>query len=201
MELRDVFKKIRKNRKTLIVCTLFGLVAGVIFHFLPSNYIASGSFYITRKENNSESFFTYEGYYSQQTATTYTNSVVALAESEDVKKQVLNTLNISVNGHNIRKINRSMSVKKKGPQIINITFKDKDLNRAKKIWEEISNVLIKTSEEINLAGDRELAVVKISKEPFVKQFYKPISITSVAGILFGFSLGMLLISLKEYFKD
>jgi len=201
MELREIFKKIRKNKKILIVCVLVGLLTGILFHFLPSNYIASGSFYITRKEDNSESFFTYEGYYSQQTATTYTNSVVALAESVDVKKQVLEKVDLPINDQNIRKINKSMSVKKTGPQIIDITFKDKDLNKVKTIWQSISDILIETSKEINLNGDGKLIVVKISEEPFIKEGYKPLWMTSVAGIIFGFSLGMLIISLKEYFKD
>ncbi|HNU76543.1 MAG TPA: Wzz/FepE/Etk N-terminal domain-containing protein [bacterium] len=200
MEFREIFKKIRKNRQVLALCALIGLITGVLIHFLPSNYTASGSFYITRKEDNSESFFTYEGYYSQQTASTYTNSVVALAESEDVKKQVLNKLDLPEDGYNIRKISKSMSVKKTGPQIINIAFKDKDLNKSKTIWETIADTLIDTSKEINRDGDGKLAVVKISEEPFIKQFYKPLLITSVAGILVGFSLGIFIISLKEYFK-
>ncbi len=201
MEFRDVFKKTRKNRGILAIFALIGLSAGVLLHFLPSNYTASGSFYVTRKEDNSELFFTYEGYYSQQTATTYTNSVVALAESVDVKKQVLNRLNLPVNGYNVRKINKSMSVKKTGPQIINITFKDKDANKAKTIWENMSDILIETSKEINRDGDGKLAVIKISEEPFIKESYKPLSITSFLGILCGFSLGILIISFKEYFKD
>ena len=201
MELRDILKKIRKNRGLLAIFISMGLIAGVLFYLLPSNYIASGSFYVTRKEDNSESFFTYEGYYSQQTATTYTNSVVALAESVDVKKQVLNKLDIPVNTQNIRKINKSVSVKKTGPQIVNITLKDKDLDKAKTLWEGVSEILIDTSKEINLEGDGKLSVVKISEEPFIKETYKPLWITSGAGILFGFSLGMLIIGLKEYFKD
>lgn len=201
MELREIFKKIRKNKKILIVCVLVGLLAGILFHFLPSNYIASGSFYITRKEDNSESFFTYEGYYSQQTATTYTNSVVALAESVDVKKQVLEKVDLPIDDQNIRKINKSMSVKKTGPQIINITFKDKDLKKVKTIWQSISDILIETSKEINLNGDGKLTVVKISEEPFIKEGYKTLWMTGVAGIIFGCSLGLLIVSLKEYFKD
>lgn len=201
MELREIFKKIRKNKKMLIVCILVGLLAGILFHFLPSNYIASGSFYITRKEDNSESFFTYEGYYSQQTATTYTNSVVALAESVDVKKQVLEKVDLPIDDQNIRKINKSMSVKKTGPQIINITFKDKDLKKVKTIWQSISDILIETSKEINLNGDGKLTVVKISEEPFIKEGYKTLWMTGVAGIIFGCSLGLLIVSLKEYFKD
>lgn len=185
----------------LIVCILVGLLAGILFHFLPSNYIASGSFYITRKEDNSESFFTYEGYYSQQTATTYTNSVVALAESVDVKKQVLEKVDLPIDDQNIRKINKSMSVKKTGPQIINITFKDKDLKKVKTIWQSISDILIETSKEINLNGDGKLTVVKISEEPFIKEGYKTLWMTGVAGIIFGCSLGLLIVSLKEYFKD
>lgn len=201
MEFRDILKKIRKNSGMLTICTLIGLLAGVLFHLLPSTYIASGSFYITRKEDNSESFFTYEGYYSQQTATTYTNSVVALAESVDVKKQVLNKLDFPINKYNVRKINKSLSVKKTGPQIINITFKDKDIKKAETIWECVADILIETSININRDGDGKLTVVKISEKPFIKESYKPISISSIVGILFGFSLGTVIISLKEYFND
>jgi len=86
---KKIIKTIEKNRLLLITATFIGLVLGIIFYFLPSKYISSGSFYVSKKTDKSLDFFTYEGYYAQQSAITYADSVITLAKSVDIKKDVL----------------------------------------------------------------------------------------------------------------
>lgn len=201
MEIKEIMKKIRKNKVLLGLSCFLGLLAGFIFFILPPIYTASGSLYVTRKAEDSGSFFTYEGYYSQQSAITYTNSVVALAESTDVKEQVLKSLEISINTPNLRKLNKSIIIKKTGPQIININVKNKDFDKSQKIWEELSKSIIETSKNINDNSNDNLSVVKVSDKPLIRVNYKPPFIIGFASLLLGFSIGLLIISLKEYFRD
>lgn len=201
MEIKEIIKKIRRNRLLLGISCFLGLLAGFVFFTLPPTYTASGSLYVSRKAENSEAFFTYEGYYSQQSAITYTNSVVALAESTDVKEQILKSLEIPINTPSLRKLNKSVIVKKTGPQIININVKDKDFDKSQKIWEELSKSIIETSKNINEDGNDNLSVVKVSDKPLIRENYKPPLIIGLAGLLLGFSIGLLIISLKEYFRD
>lgn len=201
MEIKEIMKKIRKNKVLLGLSCFLGLLAGFVFFILPPTYTASGSLYVTRKAEDSGSFFTYEGYYSQQSAITYTNSVVALAESSDVKEQVLKSLEIPTNTINLRKLNNSIVVKKTGPQIININVKNKNLDKSKRIWEELSKSIIETSKNINENSNDNLSVVKVSDKPLIKENYKPPVIIGLSGLLLGFSIGLLVISLKDYFRD
>ncbi len=57
MELKKIIKTIEKNRPLLITATFIGLVLGIIFYFLPSKYISSGSFYVSKKTDKSLDFF------------------------------------------------------------------------------------------------------------------------------------------------
>lgn len=201
MEIREIIKKIRRNKVLLGIFCFLGLLAGFVFFILPPTYTASGSIYVTRKAEDSGTFFTYEGYYSQQSAIMYTNSVIALAESSDVKDQVLKSLGMPRGATNLRKLNNSIVIKKTGSQIININVKDKDSNKAQKIWEELSNSIIETSKNINEDSNDNLSVVKVSEKPLIRKNYKPPIIIGLAGLLLGFSIGILIISLKEYFRD
>ena len=201
MEIREIIKKIRKNRVLLAISSFLGLLAGFVFFILPPTYTASGSLYVTRKAEDSGTFFTYEGYYSQQSAITYTNSVVALAESSDVKKQVLESLEMPLDTTNLRKLNNSIIIKKTGSQVININVKNKDSNKAQKLWEELSKSIIETSKNINEESNDNLSVVKVSDKPLIRESYKPLFLLGMGGLLLGFSIGLLIISLKEYFRD
>lgn len=201
MEIKEIMKKIRKNKVLLGLSCFLGLLAGFIFFILPPIYTASGSLYVTRKAEDSGSFFTYEGYYSQQSAITYTNSVVALAESSDVKEQVLKSMGMPLDTINLRKLNNSIIVKKTGPQIINIDVRNKNSDKSKRIWEELSKSIIETSKNINENSNDNLSVVKVSDKPLIRENYKPPLIIGLSGLLLGFSIGLLVISLKEYFRD
>ncbi|MBW6441327.1 hypothetical protein K0B04_00235 [Patescibacteria group bacterium] len=201
MELKEIFKKINRYRITLILFAVLGLVAGVIFYVLPTNYYSSGSFFVKRKIDPSNDFFAYEGYYAQQSALSYTNSLTALAESPDVKKELLENMGEEVNNQNIRKINNAVKVKKTGPQMILITVKGKDYEISRDIWKKLANTLVQKSTEINKNGDENLSVSLVSQEPLVKEGYKNIYIFTLAGILLATSLGILVISVKEYFRN
>ena len=115
MELKKITKTIEKNKFFLITASFIGLILGIIFYFLPSKYISSGSFYVSKKTDNSLEFFTYEGYYAQQSAITYADSVVNLAKSVDIKKDVLEKMNQPINEKNLRELNKSIKIKKAGP--------------------------------------------------------------------------------------
>lgn len=201
MEIKEIIKKLRKYRGQIIFSIILGAILGVGIYFLPPKYISSGSFYIKRSISGEKNYFTYEGYYGQQTALSYTNSVIALAESLDIKRLVLEKLKIDANEESLRKLSRMIKVKKTGPQIISITVKANSYSTSENIWNKLSEALLNTTYEINKDGDSNLMVVKVSDRPVVKQSYRSMLLFGFCGSLLSFTFYSFFICFKEYLKD
>ena len=201
MELKDILKKVRKYKIFLVLFAIAGFSAGALFYNIPPKYISSGSFYIKRGVNPEKEYFTYEGYYAQQTALAYTNSVVALIESPDIKKKVLEEMKIPVNEENLRKLNRVVRVKKTGPQIILVTVKDENYDTSTKMWGKLAESLISKTNEINKNGDESLSISLVSEQPLVRETYKSFYLFALVGSVIGLSLSTFFICVKEYFRD
>lgn len=185
----------------MLFSLLFGVFLGVVFYFLPSKYVASGSFFVNRRISIEKDLFTYEGYYGQQTALSYTNSVLSLMESVDLKKMVLESNKLPLTGKNLNILSRSINVKKTGPQVIYLVVKGKTYEEAKKLWNSVSNVTLATIYEINKNGDENLSISLVSPQPLVGLPYKSVYLYVTAGILISFIVTSLYICVKEYFKD
>jgi capsular polysaccharide biosynthesis protein len=201
MEIKDVYKKIIKHKKNLALSLLGGTLLGIILYSLPSRYVASGSFFVNRKINPENGYFTYEGYYGQQTALAYTNSILALMESVDIKKMVLESNNMQLNSKNINTLNKIIKARKTGPQVISLTVKGKTYEEAKKLWNSVSDITIATTYQINRKGDENLSISPLSPQPMVALSYKSIYLYTLAGTLFSLATALFIITLKEYFKD
>jgi capsular polysaccharide biosynthesis protein len=201
MEIKEITKKLAKYRSQIIIFIILGAVLGVGIYFLPPKYISSGSFYIKRSISGEKNYFTYEGYYGQQTALSYTNSVIALAESLDIKRLVLDKLKIEVNEESLRKLSRMIRVKKTGSQIILITVKADSYATSENIWNKLSESLLSTTYEINKDGDPNLMVEKVSDRPVVKEGYRSILLFGIGGSLISFTIFSFYICFKEYLKD
>ncbi len=202
MELKDILKTLKENKKLLLIGITIGILAGYSFFLLPQKYIASGSFYITRKtEEMSQEFFKYEGYYSQQAALSYTNTIAALFESLDITSKSLEKLNISTNEKNLRKYQKRINVVKAGPQLITLTVKEENFNLAKDFWNTLADTTINESLEMNKNGDTNLNVSKVSKEPVVKEAYKSLPLDIVLGGILGGVFSLLYAAVNEYLKE
>ncbi len=201
MELKEITKKLIANKKTLCIAAFIGLLLGFLLNVLPHNYSIEGSFFVKRTaEAPNTQVFTYEGYYSQQTALAYTNSVIALLESTDLLKETLTNLQIPVTETTLRKFSKNIDVKKAGPQVITLTVKDKNPTSGQALWNEMANVLNKTTNDVNAKGDPNLSVSKILDQPVVKEPYNPLALYLLGGLCFGLLLGAFYITLKEYSK-
>lgn len=200
MELKETLNALYKNMVLFIGFLVMGIIVGAVVYLLPARYYAVGSLYVSRNNQDNTSFFTYEGYYSQQVAVTYTNTAMALMESVDIRTKALRTLGIDINELNLRKYGQIISVKKAGPQIITLTVKNEDPEKAQRIWNEVAKQTISAVQVLNEAGDRSLGISKISESPTIKTGYKSIPVFLLSGLIGGFILGYVVVMLKEYMK-
>ena len=201
MELKDILKKFKKYKTLLLVFTVVGISIGFVLGYFTEKYSAAGSFYIGRKiDPNQARFFTYEGYYGQQTALSYAKTAVELVSSPDVKKQTLEKLNIEVTDTTLREFGNLIRIKKVGPQLITVTVKGSTEEKAAKMWVLLADSFLETAEILNLQTDPELKIIKVSPLPIVKHSYLPLVSLPIAGGLIFLTIGMLLAGLKDYLK-
>ncbi len=201
MDLKISLKIIKKHLLTLGLSAAAGLIIGFTVTEIPGKYIVSGTFFIGRTTDKmSTAFFTYEGYYAQQTAQSYTNSAIAVLESDDLKKQTLEELGVHPTSQNIKKLTRSIQVTKEGPQVISLSVRDRSQSNALATFKSLSKNFIAESVGLNYNADQNLSIAQLNSEPVIKNPYPQPVLMGIGGALFGTALGLLLISIKEYFK-
>ncbi len=203
MELKEMISFGKKYIKILVASmVLMGIMGALAYYFLPLKHYATGSLFIRRSiYPYSESHFTYEGYYGQQAAMSYANSVIGLIESEDIRAQVLNTLEIPVNEKTFRKYERKIRTIKSGPQLIGLVVKESDPQEAEKLWQAVADSTINTMNGISRVNDPFVGVIKISEDPIVREGYRNPVIYVLVGMGFGLMLSVSYLALFNYFKS
>jgi len=193
----------KKNIKILAVSVvLAGSVGALAYYFLPIKHYATGSLFIRRSiYPYSENHFTYEGYYGQQAAMSYANSVIGLVKSEDIRAQALTSLEIPVNEKTLRKYERKIRTIKSGPQLIGLVVKEKSPQEAEKLWQAVADSTINTMNNISRVNDPFVGVIKISENPVVREGYRNPVIHVSVGMGLGLVLSVSYLTLFNYFKS
>ena len=201
MELKDILKMLNKRRTEIGLFVLCGGFLGVAVSFLPGKFKTELSYFVGRiADKPSAEFFTYEGYYAQQTAQSYTNTAVALLESQDLKRAVLNELQLPVTDNNIRKLSKSYRVAKNGPQVITLTVTDYNYDKSINTFTVISKKFLIASEKVSTGSDENISVSPLADSPVIRQEQRPFFYFVAGGLLFGLAFSLLKIALKEYLK-
>lgn len=202
MELREIFKFFKKYKIRLVFSGLmFGLFGVLAYFLLPPKYVATGTFFVKRSVvPPTAEHFTYEGYYSQQTALSYTKTVVGLFESSDMKSAALEKLGVSVNEEALRRFSRKVRVKNAGPQLITLQIKGDSVEEVGGFWGALTSVTLEKASELNQTGDPFLQVEEVVEAPVVKQTYNNVWVNFVGGFGLGYVLRVFCLALKEYLK-
>jgi capsular polysaccharide biosynthesis protein len=202
MELKEIIRFLLNNAKIIIGFGLFFAFLGAGLYFaLPDRYLAEGSFYVHRQvEIGVEEHFTYEGYYGQQAALSYTNTVIGLFEDTSIKKRSLEDLNIPTDEKNLRKINRQVRVKKPAPQLVNLIVKGTTPSEAENLWTVLSDNALQTAQTLNAEGDPFLRITTVGG-PVVRKAYENILINTALGLALGLMAGTAMAALIQYRKE
>ncbi len=213
MTLKELSKFFAKNKIAILGTGVsFALVGVVIYFLLPPKYSATGTLFVTRKieqpepgttfspESVEDGFFSYEGYYAQQNALSYTSTLIGLIESADIKSKVLDTLSISVSEANLRKLGRAVSAKKHAPQLVVVTVKGLPSASAEKIWTTLVDEVMLASQKLSEQGDPNLVVVAVSDHPIVKEGYRNVLVNIIIGFGFGVLVSTMYFAGKQYFS-
>ena len=204
MELKEILSFLRENViKIGIISAVFGMIGVGLYYTLPTRYIATGSFYVQRtvETAKNDDFFTYEGYYGQQTALTFASTLVGLFESTDIKKQALEELGVQPTEENIRRFDRHVRIKRTAPQMITLTTKANTPQEAESLWNAVSSTTLLTANTLTSQGDADLRINQVSENPLVKETYRSLYVNIIAGLCLGFILAVTSLALINYLKE
>lgn len=187
MELKTYLKDFEKFKIFILTTVIIGgLLAFIISSNTQSGYSLSQTFFISSNIiKKSEDLSANEDYFAQEKARNFTDSAIAILESEDFKSKVAED-------------GQSFSVRKLAPQVIKITSSASDPQGASLLMAKIPNQFnLKIS---SLDENSPLALKEISpaKDPsFIKADKK---IYTIAGLVLALALALFTVSLKTYFK-
>ena len=201
MELKELINIYTKEKNLIVGLMFIGLIVATVVYMLPEKYVTDGSFIVTRNTQKSGDFFTYEGYYAQQTAVGYANTVEPLMLSVDVMKKALETIGVAPTLTNLRKLEKDTRVSREGAQLINLRVKDNNPEISRQRWDAIAQSAIDLSKDSNSRnGDSELNIISISQEPITKQVYRSLYVYLATGLLVGLFFGIAKVSSDRYLK-
>lgn len=181
----------------LVTFSLFvGLAGAGISTILPNQYTAKGLLVVTRKadEPNKE-VFTYEGYYAEQTATSYTPTFLAILQSP-------NNLASADSSIDAKKLARLVKkAKRDGTQAIVLSVKGETPQDAVNLWEKVADSAIQTHTKLQISADPLLTVTKTPNSPITLKTY-PKWLT-VFGASFAFSVVIMasMLIIARYLKE
>jgi uncharacterized protein involved in exopolysaccharide biosynthesis len=200
MEIKELISAYTKEKNLLVGLLMVGLIISLIAYLLPTKYISTGSLIVTRNTQGSDDYFTYEGYYAQQTARFYTDAAESLLESEDVRKKALEKIGIEPDKFSLRKLKKDIRTKRDNNQVLILETKDYEENMAATKWHAVAESLIELSISANKENDPDLNIVKISAIPITKQAYKSVWVYLLVGAAGGLLFGLVKVSYSEYLK-
>jgi len=194
MELREFFKFLKRNCRLILAVGVVFLALGLGLAFCwPEQFEATGYLFVDREAEVPEApaaptdNFTYEGYYAQQTAQSYTPTVIAFLESGDVLKLVLDETGVSPSEAILR-------LRQAGPQLIEVRIQHSDAGAVARFWEGLVGAGLERWTE--LAGT--ITVEPVAATPLVTRQELPLLLSGVVSLLAGLLLGGLVAAGKEY---
>lgn len=197
MEFRDYIKPFKKYLAFILLLSLAGAaIAFVLTIRLSSGYTLTKTYFLATPASTPKlgvpisqtpQDYAYEGYYAQEKARNFTDSAVAILESNDFKLEVTQS-------------NQSLSVRKVAPQIIRLTTVAKNPEDSQNLMDKSIDLFNGKSAFLSdpkpslilrpiSSGESRPSLIQIDKK-----------VTATAGLFLGFAFAIFVISLKTYFK-
>lgn len=200
MELAKLLQSVKNN---LLLLLLLGVVtaaiAGGIANSIKPTYTAGLTVYVQKPvENPSSGEYTYDGYYAQQAAEAYTDTVVGLLESQSIISKAAERLN-RTSAKDLEAYTRAVTVEKSAPLLISLKATTESADEASTLVKE---VFIAAKGQIDQqTSNGKYVVALVDEVPLVQQNRLPVALVALVGAMLGMTLGIAGLFLKEYLKE
>lgn len=200
MELKEVLRVFgRAGRLFFVSSTLLAGAGFFIFTYLPTNYRVTLDLYVKRQtQAPSDQFYSFDGFYSQQAAERYTQTVVGFLKSREILKEALSAIQRPYDQEVLKKLERSVKVKEAAPQLVVLTVGGTEAAFVKSLSLALAGVATEKLRTLNKTGDAALSIDLLTTAPFLEVETPSPWLGGFIGALLGLFLALFFVSLREY---
>lgn len=165
MEAIELVWFLKKNgSKILSFSLLLALAAALVAWKLPPRFEASQTIFVGRQpQSQSANFYGYDGYYSQQSAEKFADTVVGFLRNKDLVNRALSQSGL------INQSAEPFRIKRLSPQLINLAFVHGEREKARAAVDYLSRLVMEVSQTLNVQGDSYLRLSWLEPSPLVEE--------------------------------
>lgn len=201
MELRTHAHILRNTRWFIILVTILVGVVGLIFSIVrPVSYKAVASFEVNFVNRPNVEEYQYGAYYELKAAEIYTQHLMSLFVTPAVVAEVYEAADMGYEIDSIPRFTSRFQAKQYSAQNFAVIFKDYNQDVAMSLAQAIGTVV---SEHAGTSGSiNDKAVFSVTAlKPVVAVAEMEIWMVTVVGALAGLILSLILVYLREYFRE
>ena len=201
MELREYTKIIKGGWLLIVILAVgFGGLCFLVSSKLPPTYTASLTLYVKRQATEArEDYYTFDGYYSQQAAEKFTETVVGFLKSKDILLASAKLADLPTDQESLEQLESSIKIKQTAPQLVSLEVKKEEAAAAKTSCTAVAQATTERINLLNQTGDKAISVDLLNPEPLVEKNEPKVILNSLVGVLTGILLASLYIFLKDYY--
>lgn len=202
MELAEYLKLIYRYRWLVLACVLvFGGGAYLFAVTRPNLYEAKIDLFVQRQpDGQSDLYFTYDGFYAQQTAAAYTDNALELLKSDEIIRRGAEKAGIPLENNTANKLRGSIDTEKVASQLINLAVVRPGEDEAGALAAGLADALSDRTQELNQQGDKKMVVAAVNPTPTVVMVRPLDWLYALIGIVIGFVIGASAAAVLNYLR-
>lgn len=203
MELREAVGLARDYFRVVLLGGAFLSLAAVLISLvLPKTYKASLTLYVQQQPQSSPGeFYSYDGYYAQQTAERFTRTVAGLLQDPGIVKTAAEKSGYPTDQRSLRAFSRAIKVRETAPQLVFLSVFKESSPSARKLVAALSAAAIQKVEILNKEGGGRLRVSPLDQEPLWEEQVSYPLLNGLVAFLAGVVLSLLGIALVRYLRS
>jgi uncharacterized protein involved in exopolysaccharide biosynthesis len=202
MELIEYLRFLLKYWTWLVVGLAVGAAIGLGYAYTQKDmYRATISLFVQRQPDASSSstqYYTYDGFYAQQTAAAYTDNAIKLLTNDEIVTKAAQRAGLPTNEGSVAGLKSSIVAKKDAPQLIQLSVLLAKHDQAAAFSIGLAESLKARTNELNQEGDKRLAVDPVNTTPFVVLERPILFLYGLAGGVLGLLLSIIVAGGWEY---
>lgn len=203
MELKHYLNILQKRWKTILaLATTLAIVAGLASIYWPTHHKSELTVYVQRvPEEPAAGDYTYDGYYAQQAAEAYTDTVEGFLQSREIIRQALQTSNLPTDARQIRRVEKRLQVKKVAPQLINVALTMETQTETSSLVKAIAQATTQRAKILNQQENEAVVIELVSTEPLESVMQPWVGLNVMVGFFGGLLLAVGGVFTKEYLTE
>lgn len=204
MELIEYLRFAFRYWRWLALGLIVGLGIGAGYAYLQKDsYRATLGLFIQRQPDASAfstQYYTYDGFYAQQTAAAYTDNALKLLTNDEIVRKAAKRANLRADEKSVASLKGTILAKKEASQLIQLSVVLPRRDDAAAFSVGLAEALKDRTNQLNQEGDKRLAVDTVNTEPYVIMERPSPTLFGAAGALLGLLITIMLAAGWHYTK-